>query len=101
MKHQRLSIRKTKGEWDIIGRVVSEKNKKDLGCFLRSEIIRLVKEFEECPDCITIAKGNPKTKRPYIFIHQLKELEPIAKKMKVDVSTVIDRLIIAPLLMPD
>lgn len=93
-----LFINKTEGEWKLIQEKILLSGKKDLSVFIRSEIRKLKNSCENFPHQITCADGEKKTKRPYIPIEQYNEIEIIAKKMKVDVSTVIDHLIISPLL---
>lgn len=95
---KKLSLTRTKGEWREVEKKMNKSNKKDFSCFLRSEINTFLKTYYECPNCVIKAKGQSIEKRPYIFPHQLKELEPIANRMKIPVSTLVDRLIITPLL---
>jgi len=100
MKHHKLSISKTNGEWISIEERLSELNyENDLPGFLRNRINALIKKHNDCPSCVTPADGSsPITKRPYIYRTQLPELEQIAKKMNIDISTLIDKLIISPLI---
>jgi hypothetical protein len=92
-----LRLKKTKAEWEFLER----NNYKNLDRFLRSEIDKLVTKFNKCPNCISKAGGEPVEKRPRIHRTQYEQIEIIAKKMKISPSRVIDRLIIAPLLMPE
>ena len=70
-----------------------------MNIYLRSEIGKLITSFNECPKCYS--KKKPKetfVKRPYISIDQFLEIKKIADAMDVNPSTVIDILIIQPLL---
>lgn len=89
---------KTEGEWDAIEKAISKMGRKNLNKFIRTEANKLGNAYIECPDCITQASGEKLEKRPKIPIESYKKLEKIAKRMDVKVSTVIDILIILPLL---
>lgn len=96
--HKTLSITKTTGEWETIQNKIELDGKRDLNGFLRSKVKKLIDDFKKCPHCITSAKGKRIEKRPHITIDQYQDLKPIARKMKLPVSKIIDKLIISPLL---
>lgn len=89
---------KTEGEWDAIEVSIKKMGRKNFNKFIRTEVNKLAKAYSECPDCITKASGEQKIKRPKIPMESYVKIEMIAKKMNVAVSTVIDILIIHPLL---
>lgn len=93
-----LSISKTSKEWDKIDEKL---NGKKLNVYLRNKVNELLKAYEECPDCISCAGGKIKERRPAIHRKQYEQIEKIAQKMKIHPSKVIDRLIIAPMLLPN
>lgn len=96
-----LSISKTEGEWEIIDQKIRLLNKSNLLSYLRSEVPKLQRKIEDCPECISNANGEIKERRPYIDKYQYETIKKIAVKMKVHPSVVIDRLLISPLLLPD
>jgi hypothetical protein len=94
-----ISISKTAGEWEIINQKISESGKENLSEYIRGEVRKLQIKFRECPECITPATGGTAiTKRPYIPIYYYAEIKLIALRMSIPVSSVIDELIISPLL---
>jgi len=97
---KQLSISKTPGEWVAIEKRVIESGKSDLNCYIRSEAMKIKMAYNKNPNCIPAALGNRVEKRPYLSRSIYEELSPIAIRLGVPVSTVIDRLIIAPLLLP-
>lgn len=95
---KQLSISKTKGEWELINKIVSDSGKKNLNDFLKCEVVKLKKQYDDCPQCITKANGRKVEKRPYLPISIYCHLEILALKMKIPESAVVDKLIIQPLL---
>lgn len=100
-KTARISITRTQGEWDKINRRVIELGKPDLNTYLRSQIFKLQRKFDECPKCITPAEGIMIQKKHYIPETAIETLFTIALKMKKPVGEIIDELIINPLLLPE
>ncbi len=97
---KQLSVKKTEGEWTKIDVIVSASGKKDLNAYIRCEALKIKKAFGECPEQVTPAKGVRIEKRPYIPLTIYAALEPLALRMGVPVSSVIDRFIIDPMLLP-
>ena len=97
---RQLSVSKTAGEWSLIDKKVKESGKSDLNTYIRCEAIKLKNAFTKSPSCITNAEGERIEKRPYLPVTIYEELNVIAVRMRVPVSTVIDRLIIEPMLLP-
>lgn len=97
----RIFITKTKGEWQAIVIILSELRKKaGLPSYVRNESSRLIRDFKDCPDCITPAEGEKVQREFCIPDDEYEELLKIAEKMKITVSSVIDDLVISPLLLP-
>jgi hypothetical protein len=98
---KQIIISKTKGEWAYIQEKLLELGSKTtLASYITCESKKLHEKFKECPDCISPASGERIENRPYIPITTYQKLEPIALKMGIPVSAVIDRLIISPILLP-
>lgn len=97
----RIFITKTKGEWEAVNIILSELRKRArLSKYVRNESLRLVRDFKECPNCITPADGDKVKMQFLIPDNEYEELKLIAEKMKISVSSVIDDLVISPLLLP-
>lgn len=97
---KQLSVSKTKGEWSLIQEKVIAAGKKDLNAYIRCEAMKIKKAFKKNPSWVTYAKGERIEKRPYLPLSMYEDLDIIAMQMKIPVSTLIDRLIIEPMLLP-
>lgn len=92
---KRIKISRTEGEWEEILQYVP---KSDLNIFLKKEIEKLRKRYQTCTECVTVAEGKRVCKFHYPdqdshdFLNQLSEI------MKKPISTVVDELIINPIL---
>lgn len=93
-----IIITKTRGEWDLI---YDKIGKKKLTNFIRSEVRKLGNAYEKNPLVVCPADGEKIDKRPYIPQDSYDKLKIISQKMKIPVSSVVDKLIIQPLLHPD
>lgn len=91
----RIRIQRTEGEWEEI---ISLIGSPDLNRYLQKEIEKLRKKFNECPGCVTCASGNKIEKCHYTKDESYDFLNEVAQIMKKPVSTVVDELIINPLL---
>jgi hypothetical protein len=100
MAQKRIFIRRTQGEIDAINKRVSELGK-DMNMYLRSEICKLNKKFEECPESVTPATGKKDQFSFYVSEYSYNTLNRIAVKMQRPISTVFDELLISPLLRPE
>lgn len=100
MRNKRIKIRKTEGEFSAIDRRVRELGKPDLNAYLRSEIYKLEKEIDRCPECITEGTGDEKKKERahYISIETYAQLLKLKRRMRKPISSIIDDFIILPLL---
>lgn len=97
----RIFITKTEGEWDAMAIILSELQKKaGLASYVRHESSRLITDYKKCPYCITQAEGEKVQKEFCIPDNEYEVLKLIAEKMKISVSSVIDDLVISPLLLP-
>ena len=72
----------------------------DYSTFLHGRMRKLITTFNDCPDCITVAEGDKKSRANRVSDDVYEKLTLISLKMKIDESTVIDRFIIQPLLLP-
>lgn len=91
----RIRIQRTEGEWE---EVFSQIGSPDLNRYLQKEIEKLRKKFTECKECVTYAEGAKIEKCHYTKDDSYEFLNEVAKIMKKPVSTVVDELIINPLL---
>lgn len=91
----RIRIQRTEGEWEEI---ISLIGSPDLNRYLQKEIEKLRKKFTECRECVTCAAGDKIEKCHYTKDESYDFLNEVARIMKKPVSTVVDELIINPLL---
>lgn len=109
---KQIDLRHYQTEWDIIHKRIAElkkrnnkSNKAKVQFFhnhLRNKIRLLAKDYKECPDCILEALADKNKKIPIRHLIDLEVYEPfieISEKSKIPITTIIERLIIAPLLI--
>lgn len=109
---KQIDLRHYQTEWDIIHKRISElnirkskTNKAKVQLFhnhLRNKIKLLGNDYKECPECILESLKDKNKKiviRHLIDLSVYKPFKEISKKSKVPVTTIIERLIIAPLLI--
>lgn len=76
----------------------TEVNKK-LALYIGSEVSRMNKILDDCPDCIKPKnKRKDIQKRPYIPESNYMEIKKLASRLRMPVQDVINNLIIHPLL---
>lgn len=97
MSSQRIYITKTEGEWQTIDEIISHSGY-DLSGYINRKISDINIQFKDCPNCVTVANGEKKQRQHYVPPHLYESLERLSDQMKIPVSTIIDRLIIIPLL---
>jgi len=98
-----IQITRTEGEWDLILkkiRIGSEKDTQAVSRYIRREVLKIKTRMEVVPESVTWMGGPKIDKRFYIDNPIMDDIKLIALKMKVSEQTVIDRLIITPLLQP-
>lgn len=98
---KQISITRTEGEWQIIKNKLypyDEKGLPKLSMHIRKEVLKVKNKLKEVPESVVCLGGEKVEKRPYLPTHIIEDIKLIALQMKVSESTVIDRLIITPLL---
>lgn len=99
-----IAIRsKTEGEWELILNKITPPGHspmQSLSKHIRREVLKIKNRLNDVPESVTWMGGKEIIKRPYIDNSILEDIKRIAIAMKVPESTVIDRLIITPLLQP-
>lgn len=98
---KQVSITRTEGEWDLILKKIcppGEDQMQAISRHIRREVLKVKNRLNEVPESVTWMGGPSKVKRPYIDAAIIDDIKHIATKMKVSEQTVIDRLIITPLL---
>lgn len=97
-----IKIVRTKGEWDLIKQTICPAhNGRELialSIFIRRKVLKIKTQLTELPESFESVKGEMVSKRPRIDNEILKDIDWIATKLQISPSTVIDRLIITPLL---
>ena len=96
---KRIKVTKTQAEWDLLNQRVKESGKRDFNTFMYVKLRELNTKFNQCPECVTVANGGVKIEKVhYISPDVYKTLTLIAFKMGVSPSTVVDKIILTPLL---
>lgn len=98
-----VSITRTEGEWDLILKKIcpaGEDHLQAISRHIRREVLKVKNRLKEVPESVMWMGGPTKVKRPYIDNAIIEDIKFIATKMQVTEQTVIDRLIITPLLQP-
>ena len=95
-RYQILPYR-TQGEWDAVMAIAQEEGV-DINRFWKRKITLLREKCRQCPECVIKSKGK-KVRKPieltegqFVFFHDL------AKKMKKPVTSVVNELLISPIL---
>lgn len=96
---EKLYISRTKKEWETIEQKLSQIGKSDLASFINRKVYQLEKEYKKCPQCVCEIVEDRKQKK--ISVSYPKVLQKISVKTGKPISTVLDRLIIEPLLLGD
>jgi hypothetical protein len=97
---RQIYILRTEGEWELAEKHVIEHHYGDLHSYLRREISRLKNKYQECDVCVSAAMGSVKRLRHNIPIEIYDALQPLAERMHKPISTIIDHMLITPLLFP-
>lgn len=97
-KRYQVKLVRTQGEWDSIDKLLSDAGDNGWCEFLKKNISLLRDQYRKCPTCITPANGDKKKRCIDLNEGQYKLLEAIAFQMKKPVASVIDELIISPIL---
>lgn len=93
---RKIKVARTEGEWAYVMKCAGASG--DINSFLRREIEKLRKKFKECPKCVTMADGDKEEKVHYLADESYNFLIAVSKIMKKPPATVVDELIINPLL---
>ena len=107
-----IDLRHYQTEWDIIHKRIAElktkKHKSEKAKIkffhnhLRNKIKLLADDYKDCPACVLESLASKDKKivvRHIIDLKVYNHFEELSKKSKVPVATIIERLIIAPLLI--
>jgi len=100
---KQIQITRTEGEWDLIIKKLcpaGEDQLKAISRHIRREVLKIKNRMNEVPESVTWMGGKKVEKRPYIDNSIIEDIKRIAITMQVSEQTVIDRLIITPLLQP-
>jgi len=98
ISRKRVQLSRTEAEWEAIDAKAEELKKKNFNSLMRSELQKIKSKFDECPICITPARGSKKTRNCFMDDETYATLEQIAKRMQRPVASVVDEFIISRLL---
>lgn len=97
-----IDLRHYKKEWKIIDKRIKELGARNtIHNYLHNKMQSLAKDYNYCPDCILESLSDKYTekKRHHVPLDIYNVFKEISDKSKVPLTTIIDRLIIAPLLI--
>ena len=88
-------------EWILFNKRIKELHPKiSENTYLYKKIMLLVKEYKECPNCILQSLSNEKIKkRHYVPLDDFEVLKDISDKANMPIATIIDTIIISPILI--
>lgn len=92
---------KTQSEWDAIECRLTKMNRKSLRLYIRSEVIKMGKLIDECPETIIRAYGDKLDKQIILDSQTEIILNKISEKFNRPACSIIDDFFIKPLLLPD
>jgi hemerythrin len=110
----KIDLRHYKKEWRIINKRIVElrklttqikpprlKQNEVIHRYINSKIESLLTDYKECPECVleSLSDKGKEIIRHHIQPASYKILKQISKKSKAPITTIIDRLIITPLLI--
>jgi hypothetical protein len=97
----RITIHRTPGEWEEIDLQIKARGKKTVSGYLGSEVSKLTKAFIKNPSSITSGSGGEKKANQFRIEYQTYLiLKEVAIKMNRSVDSIVDDLVIVPLLAP-
>lgn len=78
-----------------------EEQSKILHRHIRNKMYLLANDFKECPDCIfeSLLENDKVVKRHHIPLELYNTFNKISKKSKIPITTLVEKLIISPLLI--
>lgn len=97
---RRITIKRTAGEYRHIEDVLKKIGRQDIKKYIRAELRKILREFEDCPECITVANGKRTEKVIYVDNDIYSMLVSLSTIVKKPVNSIVDDLIIVPLLLP-
>jgi len=99
-KNHRVCISKTKREWKVIDKRINELGTKSFNRYLNKKISSLIEDYNKCPEAIhDFLIGEKPVRQKSITPEVNKVLLKISVDTKLPVSTIVDRIIITPLLI--
>lgn len=99
-KMKRVKVNRTEGEIDFLEKKLKLMGRNNLRAYLGAELRKLAKEYNKCPGCITPAIGARKTKELQIDTEVYSALKALSTIMQKSIDSIIDDLLIVPLLQP-
>lgn len=95
-----LYLTHTNREWKIIDTRIKELGSKDFNRYLNSKISSLMNDYNNCTECVCDALvPNKKTRKKRISPALYEKLKEISEQANLPISTIIDKLIVTPLLI--
>ncbi len=94
----RISISKTEAEWIAIDKKLNSMGRKDLQAYIRGRILLLHRQYEDSPKSMCMEVERRRQKKFTIDKKYLRLLEQVNLRTGVPIGTIIDRLIVQPLL---
>ncbi len=98
IQYQRIFLTRTQKEWELVENKLRQMNRSDINAFINSSICALEKEYSDCPEMVCFG-GNKSTKRFYVHPQTFEILSKISQVTGVHESTIVNKLIIEPLII--
>lgn len=97
-----IDLRHTKREWYLFNKRIAEINKRNkFNNYIANKITSLVRDYKTTPECVLefLSKANlKKVNRHHIPLENYNVLKEMSKKSDVPIATIVDLIIITPIL---
>jgi len=100
-KRDFVELSRTNNEWASLEKRIKEKSPNaTIQSYILNRISVLIKDYKECPECILeLASQKRSHKKVYTNKEMKLVLEEISKKTNNPIATIVDRVIIQPMLI--
>jgi hypothetical protein len=101
-KRMVIGVRRYSKEWKVFDKRIKElMDTNTFSKYLNKKVQMLVEDYIDCPNCVLESIFDKKTERRFYKVpERLSDfLKEISKKSNVPITTIIDRLIITPMLI--
>lgn len=97
-EYERIFLTRTEKEWELIEKRLNEISRSTIHAYINTRISMLEKEYGGSPGGVYFG-GGKKTRKFYITPSQFEILSKISENTGLHESTIVNKLIIEPLLV--